>query len=588
MGKQAAASVLINSLKIMEDYGCDSTGIGTLNNQKVFLWKRAGKVTDISSTLLFTNLPGTTGIGHTRRSTHGVISNLNAHPHTDCTSTIAVVHNGTIENYRDLKHELNDLGHSFKSSTDTEVIPHLIEQFYLNDRKGLMESITQTCKRLSGTFAFVAMFNDNILCGARHEDPPVVNIDPLIFAFTDNREYFITDHYDGLPSHVRKAIPLANNDIIVIKPSELNLVNVHGVPVERSIEDVKYEPPTTKGNYPHFMLKEINEQIESVIEAMDQNYYKLMNFCNILSKSESIYIMGSGSSYHSAIIAKYLLAKFAKIKSDALPSSEFQNIENIIGNKSVLLTLSQSGETPDVLKASKIAKELGAKLLSIVNMSHSELAVTSDCSLEMKCGQEKGKTATKSFTAQISVVYRIIDNLCQNCLDLSHSTTNIKTAIKKSLSLTSDINKIASYINGIKDIYIIGKSIHYPIALEGAMKLKEHAYIHAEGIEAGELKYGTIAAIDDSSLIIALNPIDSTYDDIKSILYEIKARNGSVIGISEKINENYDHFIEIPHMDNDILNPIIEVIPFQLLAYDLALIKDIDPDSPRNLRKFIT
>jgi glutamine---fructose-6-phosphate transaminase (isomerizing) len=589
MGKKAAAPILINSLKIMEDYGCDSAGIGTTSNGEIFICKRRGKVTGVSSALLLNNLPGTTGLGHTRLSTHGVISNLNAHPHTDCTSTIAVVHNGIIENHKDLKEELGRLGHSFKSSTDTEVIPHLIEKFYLNDDKELKESIMQTCKKLSGSFAFVAMFSDNILCGARHEDPPLVGREPLIFAFDDNNDYFITDHYDGLSSYAGKSISLDNNDIIIIKQSELNLINFDGIPVRRFIEYVENETPIIeKGNYPHFMLKEINEQTESVIEAMDQNYDKLKKFCDILSNSESIYITGSGSSYHSALIAKHLLAKYARIKSDVIPSSDFQTIANIIDNKSVLIALSQSGYTPDVLKAFEMAKDSGAKLLSIVNVTTSPLAARSDCFLEMKCGQEKGKTATKSFSAQVSVIYRVIDKLCPNFLGASYSANNIQTAMRKSLSLAKEIMEIAHSIKDIKDIYIIGKSVHYPIALEGAMKLKEHAYVHAEGIEAGEMKYGTIAAIDDLSAIIAINPIDPTFDDIKSTVNEIKARDGSVIGISDKRNENYDHFIEIPHMDNDILYPLIEVIPFQLLAYNLALTNNMDPDNPRNLRKFMT
>lgn len=578
-GTLFAAPVLVQSLKRMEYRGYDSVGIATINSGKILIRKGIGKVAEVAESLDLDHLPGKIGIGHTRWATHGGVTDKNAHPHSGCTDDIAVVHNGIIENYNEIKAELIRLGHEFKSQTDSEVIAHLLELNY-STYKDVKQAMIETCNKLGGTYAFVAIFEDGTISGARYDEP-------LIIGIIDSG-CFISSDVLGFLEYTDKAIFLDNKDIVVTDGRTLKLFNFDGNSVTRPITQVAWElGATNKGKYAHHTLKEIHEQIQTIVEAENQNNERLHSFCDILTNAKNVFITGSGTSYHSALIAKHLLSRFVKIRCETIMSSEFQYMLDSVDDKSVIIAISQSGETADVLHAVKIARQMGSKILSVVNISTSSLARISDSFLSVNCGPEIGVAATKSFTGQLSVIYNIIDRMCNGCVGISKNKSEIIKAIQTVLDEEIKISKIADTMGDVKDIYILGRSLHYPIALEGALKIKELAYIHAEGIAAGEIKHGPLALVEKNTFVIVINPSDSTHTSTTSSAYEIKARGATVIGISDKIDDVYDHFIEITKI-KDNLYPLVEVIPLQILAYYLALKKKADPDYPRNLAKSVT
>jgi len=563
----------------MEYRGYDSVGVATSNEGKILMRKGVGRVVEVNKLFNLGKLPGQIGIGHTRWATHGGVINSNAHPHSACTNDIAVVHNGIIENYMELKEEITNLGHTFKSQTDSEVIAHLLEIYYL-DSKDVKEAIIKTCKRLQGPYAFVAIFEDGVIGGARYDEP-------LIIGILDDG-YFISSDVLGFLEHTDRAIFLDNQDIAIINGGELQLFGFNGVPVKRPITQVAWElGAADKGKYAHYTLKEIHEQTSTIVQAGSQNIDRMQNFCDIILNAKSVYITGSGTSYNSALIAKQIFAKFAKIRVETIMSSEFQYVHDLIDNNSVLIAISQSGESSDVLQSVKTAKQKGAKILSVVNIQTSSLARISDSSLGVNCGPEIGVAATKSFTGQVSLIYHIADNLCNNCIGFVHKNKELISAIEFVLDNEYKIAEIADNMKDVRDIYLLGRSVHYPLALEGALKLKELAYVHAEGIAAGELKHGPLALVDLNTVVIVINPSDATFNDTISNAHEIKSRGAKVIGISDSENHLYDQFIKIPKV-SELLYPLVEVIPLQILAYFLALKKNADPDYPRNLAKSVT
>jgi glutamine---fructose-6-phosphate transaminase (isomerizing) len=563
----------------MEYRGYDSVGIATINNGKILLKKGVGKVADVNKRLDLGSLPGDTGVGHTRWATHGSVTNNNAHPHYGCTDSIAIVHNGIIENHKELREELIGIGHIFKSDTDSEVIAHLLEKYYL-EQKNIKKAVIDTCKRLEGAYAFVAVFEDGTICGSRYNEP-------LIIGSVDTG-YFISSDILGFLEYTNKAIYLENRDTVILDSKTLQMFDMEGNTVNRAITEVAWELASIdKGKYTHHTLKEIHEQPLVVEKVGTQNSDRIEEFCNIVRNSRTVFLTGSGTSYHCALIAKHLLSNFAKIHAETMVSSEFQYTLDGIDNTSVLLAISQSGETADVLQAVKAAKHMGARILSIVNIPTSSLARISDCFLPIDCGPEVGVAATKSFTAQLFLIYTIVDRLCNGCLGFEADKAILGGALREVLDTEIEIHSIAERLRDAKDIYVLGRSIHYPIALEGALKLKELAYIHAEGMTAGELKHGPLALIERSSYVIIINPSDTTSDDNIATAHEIKARGATIIGISDRPNDVYDIFIKIPSVKS-IIYPIIEVLPFQILAYYLALAKNADPDYPRNLAKSVT
>jgi glutamine---fructose-6-phosphate transaminase (isomerizing) len=489
------------------------------------------------------------------------------------------VHNGIIQNYSELKSKLIREGHIFRSETDSEVIAHLLEEDYV--RSGdLRGAVLNTAKKLTGAFSFIAAFSDGTIVGARYDEPLIVGI--------SNDGYYVSSDVVGFLNYTDRAIFLDNRDIVILKGSEMEMINFDGAPVMRPITQVAWEfGGIDKGTYAHYTIKEINEQVETIFKSGKGQEDKIEQVSALLKSAPFVYFTGSGTSYHCALVAKTLLSKYGRRKSDAIMSSEFQYLVNDIEPDSVIVAISQSGETADVLEVVKKAKPLGSKIISIVNVPTSSLARLSDISISMNCGPEIGVAATKSFTSQLTILYAIIDRLSGGVIGFEDQRSKLQNAVKELVEGQKLIEQIADEIKNAKDIYVLGRSIHYPIALEGALKIKELSYVHAEGIPAGELKHGPLALIDKNSCVLVLNPNDSTFDDVKANAHEIKARGSSLIGIGSSPSDVYDRFIAIPEVD-EVLIPILEVIPFQLIAYYLALAKNANPDYPRNLAKSVT
>jgi glucosamine--fructose-6-phosphate aminotransferase (isomerizing) len=576
-GKSDAAPLLVDSLKRMEYRGYDSVGLATINEEhEVSFRKGVGKVAEVSQGLNLASMKGNIGIGHTRWATHGAVTDHNAHPHSSCSKNIAVVHNGIIENYKELKEELIQKGHKFKSQTDSEVIAHLLEEYYKNNVK---KAMIETCRRIQGSYAFVAAFEDGTVAGARNDEPLIVGV--------GKEGYFLSSDVLGFLQHTDKAIFLDNCDIAIIGGDKLEIYISNGKKTKRPVTQVAWElGAADKGKYAHYTLKEINEQKFTIINAANQDPTMMQIFCDIISRVKNLYITGSGTSYNSALIAKHILAKFAKIRVETIMSSEFQYAPEPLDKDSALIAISQSGETADVLQSVKAAKAARAKILSIVNVATSSLARMSDSFLGTNCGPEIGVAATKSFTGQLAVIYNVADRLCNGCIGIGEREEMVKT-IDAVLAESDRIASVANDFQHVTDVYLLGRALHYPIALEGALKLKELSYVHAEGIAAGELKHGPLALMDKNTDVVILNPSDSTYNDTISNVHEIRARGAKVIGISDKYNEVYNNWIKIPKV-NEALYPLIEVIPLQILAYHAALKRNADPDYPRNLAKSVT
>lgn len=577
-GNEHASSVLIEGLKKMEYRGYDSVGIATIESGKLLIRKGVGKVAEVNKSLKLEELPGKLGIGHTRWATHGGIVDSNAHPHLACKSTIAVVHNGIIENYDVLKDELYRSGHEFKSETDSEVIAHLLEE-YFEITSDIRLSMIFTCKRLVGSFAFVAILNSSTLCGARYDEPLIVGV--------GKDDYFLSSDILGFLNYTDRAIFLDNRDIVVINDNDISFFNFDGDRISRRITQVAWElGDADKGKYSHYTLKEIHEQQQTIVKSMQQDKKNLEKFCDIVTGAKNIYITGSGTSYHSALVAKQIFSK-SKILVETILSSEFQYSSDLLDENSVLLAISQSGETADVIQSVKSAKVMGAKVLSIVNIPTSSLARLSDSYLEVNCGPEIGVAATKSFTSQIALLYYVAEIIGRKSNGISSSKELLVNAVSQVLELESQIERVANQIKGSKDVYILGRSLHFPVCLEGALKIKELSYIHAEGMAAGELKHGPLALIDTNSIVIVLHPNDSTYSDTLSNIHTIKSRGAKIVGISNKKDSLYDYQITIPTI-SESLYPLIEVIPLQLLAYYLSICNNANPDYPRNLAKSVT
>ena len=578
-GESLAAPLLVTCLQKMEYRGYDSVGIGTIADGKVSVKKGVGRVEDVNSSLLLGRLPGRIGIGHTRWATHGKVTEKNAHPHTSCNGEIAVVHNGIIQNYSELKSGLLMKGHIFESETDSEVIAHLLEEDYVHSGD-LKVAMRNTSKKLAGAFSFIAAFSDGTIAGARYDEPLILGI--------SNDGYYVSSDVVGFLNYTDRAIFLDNRDIVILQGSEMEMINFDGAPVLRPTTQVAWEfGAIDKGTYAHFTIKEINEQVETIAKSGRGQENSIKQVSEVLKSAPFVYFTGSGTSYHCTLVAKNLLTKYGKRKSDAIMSSEFQYLVNDIEPDSVIVAISQSGETADVLEVVKKAKPLGTKIISIVNVPTSSLARLSDVSIHMNCGAEIGVAATKSFTSQLTILYAIIDEMSGGLIGLEEQRYKLQNAVRELIEGQSMIEHIVDEIKEVKDIYVLGRSIHYPIALEGALKIKELSYVHAEGIPAGELKHGPLALIDRNSCILVLNPNDSTFEDVNANAHEIKARGASLIGVGNSPSDVYEQFITIPEVD-EILYPLLEVIPFQLIAYYLALVKNANPDYPRNLAKSVT
>jgi len=575
-GDDNAAPIIVKALKRMEYRGYDSVGVATESNNQIELKKGVGKVSEVNSKVQLERLPGKIGIGHTRWATHGKVTDANAHPHSSKSGRIAIVHNGIIENYQDIKNSLQKEGFEFKSETDSEVLAHLLQKNY-EISKNVKDAMLKTISEIKGHYSFIAMFENGQLGAARFHEPLIIGV--------GEQNYFLSSDVLGFIEQTDNAIYIDNGNFVLIEQNKIKIFDFEGIEIKPQITKVSKEfADVYKGDYAHFTLKEISEQSETVFNAGENTLEGIKNAADYLKHSKNVYLTGSGTSYNAALIAKYLLSKYAKIKAESIIASELQFSPESIESNSILIAISQSGESADVLEAVNIAKENECKIISIINSLTSSLARESDIVIGMNCGPEIGVAATKSFTSQLIVLYKIIQELNK---EVVIDFEEISNSISKILEGHNTIKKIAHEIKEISDIYVLGRGMHYPIAIESALKIKELTYIHAEGIAGGELKHGPLALMDSNVFVIIINPEDSTYQDTLTSAREIKARGAKIIGISDKNSDAYDYWVEIPKT-NELAYPITETIPIQLLSYYAAIEKNTDPDYPRNLAKSVT
>ena len=574
------ASVLVDSMSKMEYRGYDSVGMATLDDREILLKKGIGRVSAVNEKLSLNQLKGEIGIGHTRWATHGGVTESNAHPHVCARSEIAVVHNGIIENHLKLKKHLVSKGVVFKSETDTEVIPNLLS-LSLEKENEIKNALIKTVSQLEGQYSFIAMLRDKSLVGVK-------NHEPLILGLGDDG-YYLSSDVLGFAKHVKKVIYLDDNQFVIINPNGYSIYDFDGNPVTLTPTKIsKTFENVEKGEYKHFTMKEIHEQTSTILKSGSNSLSQFENFFNVLKNSKRVYITGSGTSYHSALVAKYLFPKIAGMSIEPIMSSEMKFFEDCFDEHSVLIAISQSGESADVLNAVEFAKKRNSKILSIVNTVSSSLVKASDASIGLNCGYEVGVAATKSFTSQITILYKLLEKF-DSTQNISDQLTLAVAGISEILDDKKSILDISHKLRHATNLYILGRGVHYPIAKEAALKIKELSYIHAEGVAAGELKHGPLALMDESTYVVVINPKDSAsvYADNLSNASEIKSRGAKIIGVSNENDPIYDYWIPIPKVPS-LFYPIIETVPFQLMAYYLSIEKGNDPDYPRNLAKCVT
>ncbi|MDG6948071.1 MAG: glutamine--fructose-6-phosphate transaminase (isomerizing) [Nitrososphaerota archaeon] len=516
---------------------------------------------------------------NSRWATHGGVTDWNAHPHASCRERVAVVHNGIIENYLPLKEKLVAKGHKFRSETDTEVISHLLEDEYKRTRDPL-KATSAAVKKLRGQYAIVAMFQDrpDVMTGARKDAPLIVGV--------GDRMMFLASDVLATIGRTDRTIFLDNHEVVEITKDDVRIVGRDGKRVRRDPDKVAWElSDVTKSDYAHFTLKEIYEQPRAVLSASAQSQDKVEAFARAIKNARSLYISASGTSYHAGLLMKYRLNKEAKVRADAVVAGELKEHEEFLGKGSVLVVFSQSGETADVLEAVREAKRLGAKVYSIVNAAGSSLARESDEVLLLNCGPEVGVAATKSFTAQVVVANLVVDTVLGK--GRPAGLDGLSKAIEEALKRDGQVRELARRYADRPDFYFVARGYASPMALEGALKLKELSYIHAEGMPASELKHGTLALIEKGTPVVVINPSGPSHAESLSNAEELRARGAEVIGISDKEDGVYEHFIRVPRVQPEFA-PVIEAIPLQLLAYHMAVARRNDPDYPRNLAKSVT
>ena len=580
VGTDQASPILVESLQQMEYRGYDSVGIATNSDSKISVKKGIGKVKEVNNNEKLDSMLGNMGIGHTRWATHGRVNIENAHPHMCNSNSIGVVHNGIIENHVELKEELeNNHNIVFKSSTDTEVIPNLL-QVNFEKSKDIKKAVIDTMDKLKGHYSFVALFKTGEMVGVKNHEPLILGM--------DKTDLLLTSDVVGMPESVSSVIYLENNQFVIIKEHNYKIFDFGGNVVQSVIKEIpKYYQSSTKGQYEHFTIKEINEQVHTIIKA-GSDLDEINNTANLIHECKRIWTIGSGSSYNSGLFAKYLFAQNTKIQIENIGSGEAQYFKNFFNNDSLLLTISQSGESSNVLEAVSLGKKNGARISSIVNEKNSSLSRESEFSIGINCGPEIGISATKSFTSQIVVLYKLLNMLNSNP-NIDSQLSLVAEGISKILKDQKQIISLSSVLRNTTNLYVLGTGIHYPIAKEGALKIKEITYVHAEGIHGGELIHGPLALIDASSFVIIINPDDDfvTHENVLHSASECKSRGAKVIGISNKNNEIYDFWIPLPVIPK-VFYPILEIVTLQLLSYHMAIRKGIDPDYPRNLAKSIT
>ena len=602
-GKKDAVPILIDGLKRLEYRGYDSAGIALMHDGAIKSMKKAGKVSELNNKINDTSLQGSIGIGHTRWATHGEPNDTNAHPHKDQTGKIFLIHNGIIENYSTLKEVLIRKGFSFKSETDTEALVNLISDIYYADGLNFEQAVQAALKQVVGTYGIVAFCSDepDKLVAARHGSPLVLGV--------GNDEYFIASDASPIVEHTRNVIFLDEGEIATVQQSGYTIrsmeddaiVNRETTEIEFSIEEIE------KGEFPHFMLKEIHDQIFSIqdtmrgrIDPVDGTAH-LGGISDQLSRIQGahrIYITACGTSWHAGLMGKYLIEEYAGIPVHVEYASEFRYRKPIINSKTVVIGISQSGETADTLAAIRKAKSFGALTVGICNVVGSSVARETDCGIYTHAGPEIGVASTKAFTSQVAVLFLL--SLCfgrKNKLSaltgqkFAQALMNIGNQVKIILDNSDSILEVAKSTVHNENFLYLGRGLNFPVALEGALKLKEISYIHAEGYPAAEMKHGPIALIDEKMPVVCLAPHDDTFDKVLSNIQEVKARKGVIITVTDKrtkqLEKVSDYLIDVPSTHPKIF-PMLASISLQLLAYHLAVLRGCDIDQPRNLAKSVT
>lgn len=603
IGEKEAYPLLIKGLHRLEYRGYDSAGVALLNGG-INVYKKKGKVNELETFAETQSTKGNTGIGHTRWATHGAPDDINAHPHTSGNGRLTLVHNGIIENYGLIKAALEKEGHVFKSETDTEVLVHLIEEIQKRENLSIEEAVRLALTRVVGAYAIVVMDNEDPdkLVAARKASPLVIGI--------GNGEYFLASDATPIIEHTKKVVYLNDEEIAVVtRNGDLQIKTIGNEEQTPFIHelDMKIEM-LEKGGFDYFMLKEIYEQPKTIADCMrgrlnaDEGWVKLGGLeehINRIVNANRIIIAACGTSWHAGLIGEYLLEDLARIPVEVEYASELRYRNPIITEKDVVIALSQSGETADTLAALELAKDKGALIYGIVNAVGSSIARITDAGSYIHAGPEIGVASTKAFTGQVTLLTMLALNLAHKRGTISNSyyqqllreLANIPGKVDKVLESNSIVKYIAGEIKDRTNALYLGRGYNFPVALEGALKLKEISYIHAEGYPAAEMKHGPIALIDDQMPVVVIATNRSAYDKIASNIQEVKARKGLVIAVvtegDEVISQMADYTLEIPDTEEP-LTPLLSVIPLQLLSYHIAVLRGCDVDQPRNLAKSVT
>ncbi|RRN77908.1 glutamine--fructose-6-phosphate transaminase (isomerizing) [Pseudoxanthomonas sp. SGD-10] len=604
IGSRDAYPIVIKGLQRLEYRGYDSAGIALINEEKSLnIFKKAGKVKDLEEFATGKDVSGTIGMGHTRWATHGEPNDRNSHPHESGNGKLAIIHNGIIENYGPLKEELIDRGHVFKSDTDTEVLIHLIEDIQKKGNLDLQEAVRVALHEVIGAFAIVIMDQEHPdrLIAARKGSPMVIGV--------GKGEYFIASDATPIVEYTKNVIYLNDNEIAYLQRDELLIKSIDNIVQTPYIQELELKlEMLEKGGYEHFMLKEIYEQPRSIYDSMRGRIYPhegkvqlggLVEYSEKLKNAERIIIVACGTSWHAGLVGEYLIEEFARLPVEVEYASEFRYRNPIISEKDIVIAISQSGETADTMAAIELAKEKGATILGICNVVGSSIPRLTHGGAYTHAGPEIGVASTKAFTAQVTVLTLIAFYAAQirgtitqsKLVSLLTELETIPSLVEEALKTNEQIIGISENLKDSTNCIFLGRGTGFPVALEGALKLKEISYIHAEGYPAAEMKHGPIALIDEAMPVIVIATKNSSYEKVISNIQEVKARKGRVIAIvtegDTEVKEMADYAIEIPHADEAFL-PLLATIPLQLLSYHIAVMRGCNVDQPRNLAKSVT
>ena len=581
-GQKPAVPVILEALKRLEYRGYDSAGIATLSDSRLLVKKDAGKVDEVIQRHNLAGLPGRVAIGHTRWATHGGVTQSNAHPQLDCRDRVAVVHNGIVENNQELRRELSKKGHKFTSETDTEVIPHLIEDEVKNGCS-LEQAVLNVAPKLEGSYAFLAMSLDNPdkIVGTRRNNPLIVGV--------STPDYYISSDALAFSAYTSQVMNLGDNEVVVLTQGGIQFFDARGCKLAKQVRQLDHSwAESDRGGYQHFMLKEIMEQAQVVGQTACQDGKRFTKIALDILRANQVIITACGTSRYAALVGRYLFSRVGKKFCDVVMASEFGYFADSVDRNTVVIAVSQSGETADIIEGVKAARDNGAQVISIVNRPNSILADMSDEIIYLNCGAEIAVAATKSFLAQLAIFYLLSFAMVNGFNEAAARLTSLNGDIARVVdSNKSELVTLSQKLRDKTDFYYIARGINFAIASEGALKLKEISYIHAEGMPAGELKHGTLALIEPGTPVVVICPGDYTFAETLSNAVEAKSRGAYVIGVSDKESDIYDCWIRLPEVD-ELLYPMVAVVPLQLLAYYLAVNRGCDPDKPRNLAKSVT